>query len=101
MSIKLGLMKGIREEQEKQQEQQELREKYSVKENTENIMIVEKSNMGKFFVRTIATVIRLFFRIISVFFSFIGLAAIVYPVPRNALYEIGLNAIREILSLFG
>ena len=86
MSIKLGLMKGIREEQEKEQEQQELREKYSV---TENIMIVEKSNMGKFFVRTIATV------------SFIGLAAVVYPVPRNALYEIGLNAIREILSLFG
>lgn len=98
MSIKLGLMKGIREEQEKEQEQQELREKYSV---TENIMIVEKSNMGKFFVRTIATVIRLFFRIILVAFSFIGLAAVVYPVPRNALYEIGLNAIREILSLFG
>lgn len=101
MSIKLGLVKGIRKEQELQQEQKELREKYSVEEDTENIMIVEKNNMGKFLVRTIATIIRLFFRIVLVSLSFIGLAAIVYPVPRNALYKIGLNAIQEILSFFG
>ena len=84
MSIKLGLVKGIRKEQELQQEQKELREKYSVEEDTENIMIVEKNNMGKFLVRTIATIIRLFFRIVLVSLSFIGFCLLyTSPSPRD------------------
>lgn len=98
MSIRLGLVKGIREEQEQQQKQQELHEKYSIEED---VRIVEKTNMGKFLVRTIVSFMRLVFHIILVSLAFVGLAAIIYPVPRYALFEIGLNAFHEIMSLFG
>lgn len=101
MSIKIGLVKGIREEHEKSIEQQDLKEKYEIED--ENVLIVEKPNWFKFFIRTFlqifGTTFRLVFRIILVTLAIIGSVALVYPAPRMELWSIGSNALTEILHL--
>ena len=50
------LVKQVKEENEKQKEQLQLKEKYGVKQ--EDVVIIEKNHFIKFFVMTLARIIR-------------------------------------------
>ena len=79
--FKKGLVNDIRDEYDREEKQKKLREKY---ETPEDVLIVEKDNTVKFFVRTTGNVIKLVVGIIIFILAVIGLTAIVYPETRNA-----------------
>ena len=72
--FKKGLVNDIRDEYDREEKQKKLREKY---ETPEDVLIVEKDNTVKFFVRTTGNVIKLVVGIIIFILAVIGLTAIV------------------------
>lgn len=82
---KESLVKKIRIEQEENQKQKKLQEKYGI---NENVRIVERNNMGKFFVKTIGKCIRIVAVIILFILAAIGLTALIYPEIRQELLQI-------------
>lgn len=98
MALKETLVKGARENQEFSQKQIELKEKYHVKD--ENVVVVEKSNMLKFFIRHGIGLFHLLFQITLVIFALVGLIAIVYPETRNALWLTAIDIKNQLSVLF-
>lgn len=92
------MVKGARENREFSQKQTELKEKYHVKD--ENVVVVEKSNMLKFFIRHSIGLFHLFFQIALVVLSLIGLVSIVYPETRNALWITAIDIKNQLSVLF-
>ena len=82
---KESLVKKIRIEQEENQKQKRLQEKYGI---NENVRIVERNNMGKFFVKTIGKCIRIAAVIILFILAAIGLTALIYPEIRQELLQV-------------
>ena len=82
---KESLVKKIRIEQEENQKQKKLQEKYGI---NENVRIVERNNMGKFFVKTIGKCIRIAAVIILFILAAIGLTALIYPEIRQELLQV-------------
>ena len=82
---KESLVKKIRIEQEDNQKQKKLQEKYGI---NENVRIVERNNMGKFFVKTIGKCIRIVAVIILFILAAIGLTALIYPEIRQELLQV-------------
>ena len=82
---KESLVKKIRIEQEENQKQKKLQEKYGI---NENVRIVERNNMGKFFVKTIGKCIRIVTVIIQFILAAIGLTALIYPEIRQELLQV-------------
>ena len=82
---KESLVKKIRIEQEENQKQKKLQEKYGI---NENVRIVERNNMGKFFVKTIGKCIRIVAVIILFILAAIGLTALIYPEIRQELLQV-------------
>ena len=87
--FKKGLVNDIRDEYDREEKQKKLREKY---ETPEDVLIVEKDNTVKFFVRTTGNVIKL---------AVIGLTAIVYPETRNELIHQGMAILNELKGYVG
>ena len=85
--FKKGLVNDIRDEYDREEKQKKLREKY---ETPEDVLIVEKDNTVKFFVRTTGNVIKLVVGIIIFILAVIGLTAIIYPETRNELIHQGM-----------
>lgn len=88
------LVKQVKEENEKQKEQLQLKEKYGVKQ--EDVVIIEKNNFIKFFIITLARIIRTAASIIIFFLSVTGLAALIYPVSRMELIRQAWNIYYEL-----
>ena len=82
---KESLVKKIRIEQEENQKQKKLQDKYEI---NENVRIVERNNMGKFFVKTIGKCIRIVAVIILFILAAIGLTALIYPEIRQELLQV-------------
>ncbi len=89
------IVKRIREENEMQKEQIQLKQKYGV--DQEDVVIVEKSNLAKFFVKTLARIIRIAADILIFFLSVVGLAALIYPASRMELFHQACNIYQELV----
>lgn len=76
------LVTEIKREKEQERHQKRLREKYDVEDN---VVIVEKDNTIKFFVRTTGNVIKTVVGIIIFFLTVVGIAALIFPESRNEL----------------
>lgn len=76
-------MEALEEKQEFEKKQKKLHEKHSIKD--ENVVVVEKSNMIKFSLKGIATIIRLTATCIITVLAIIGLTCIIYPETRRPL----------------
>lgn len=76
------LVTEIKREQELELQQQKLREKYNVQDD---VMIIEKDNTVKFFVRTTGSVIKVVVGIIIFLLTVTGIAALIFPESRNEL----------------
>lgn len=65
-----------------EKEQEELKQKHNLETDK---VVVEKSNMVKFTVNTVKEIIRTLASILVFILAAIGLVALVYPEPRQAL----------------
>lgn len=87
------LVSEIKREKEQEANQKRLREKYSV---ADDVMIVEKDNTVKFFVRTTGKVIKVSVGIIIFLLTVIGIAALIFPGSRNELLHQALTTWQEL-----
>lgn len=96
--FKNTFVKEIRAEQERQREQERLRSKHHVDEK--NILVVEKSNMVKFLIRTTGRIIRILATMTIFVLATIGLLALVYPEVRTELIHILGQIMADIQKMF-
>ena len=88
------LQVGEEEELQEEKKQRKLKEKFGIK--GKNVVVVERTNMVKFMIRTMAAIIRLVATIFLISLAFIGILALVYEEPRKELVEILWNALEQI-----
>ena len=87
------LQVGAEEELQEEKKQRKLKEKFGIKGKN---VVVERTNMVKFMIRTMAAIIRLVATILLIGLAFIGILALVYEEPRKELVEILWNALEQI-----
>ena len=88
------LQVGAEEELQEEKKQRKLKEKFGIK--GKNVVVVERTNMVKFMIRTMAAIIRLVATIFLISLAFIGILALVYEEPRKELVEILWSALEQI-----
>ena len=76
------LVNEIKKEKEQESAQLKLREKYEV---PEDVVIVEKDNMVKFSIRTIAALIKIVIGIVIFLLTVVGIVSLIFPETRNEL----------------
>lgn len=96
--IKNGLIRKRKEELRAETEQESLREKHHIADR--NVMIVEKGSVVRSVAYIAGSVVRYCALILLVLLAVIGILAIIYPEPREALWKILLNAIDTIRNCF-
>lgn len=96
--IKRSLVSQIKEQQEFEKQQNELKRKHRIEEK--NVIVVEKSNMTKFLIRTIGNVVRISATILILVLASIGLTTLLYPQIRNELLIILRQIINQLVSFF-
>lgn len=84
MKYKNKLVKDIKEEHIFDQRQKELKDKHGIKDS--NIVVVEKSNMVKFFIRTCFFLIRILSTAILLILAAVGLLTLIYPDIRDPFF---------------
>lgn len=97
MALKNGLLKQAKEEKKNIQQQIYMHEKYHIQD--ENKIIVEKNNMFKFFIKSLASVIRIACWIILIMLAAIGLMALIHPDMRAILVQNMYSIFSEIRNL--
>lgn len=93
---KKSIVGNIKQEKVFWREQELLQEKYDIEDK--DVVIVEKSNIYKFTIRMIATLIRVTATIVILILAAIGLLALIYPVPRLDILIL-LNELRDQLFM--
>ena len=84
--FKKTIVPDIQAKHEFEREQEELKQKHQLE--TDKI-IIEKNNMVKFTVNTVKDGIRLLATILVFVLAAIGLIGLIYPEPRQELWEVG------------
>lgn len=97
--FKEGLVSGVKKKEEYRQHQNVLHKKHKIADS--NVMIVEKNNLGKFTVRTIARMIQVAATIALCILATIGLIAMVYPNVRGELLITGKQMYEYLSVLLG
>lgn len=96
--FKKELVAEIKKEHEQEKAQKKLREKYDA---PEDVVIVEKDNTIKFFVRTFGTIIKVTVAIIIFLLTVIGITSLIYPETRNELIHQGFSILNELKGYIG
>lgn len=91
---KNALIRKANEERAFEQSQIQLKEKHGI--SKDNVIVVEKSNIFKFTVKSLAVLIRLIAAIVIVILAVTGLAALIYPSPRHELFRIFLESFKQL-----
>lgn len=90
-------MEAIEEEEVKHQEQERLHIKHNIED--EHIVVVEKSNMLKFFIKCTGAVLRTMATILLLCLAAVGLLCIIYPETRQALQKIIEQLMNQLIQL--
>lgn len=90
------LVTGYRQQQEQEKKQNELKSKHHIDDPN---VVVEKSNMAKFTVKTVTTALRTVANILLVLLAIIGILALIYPETRTGLLEIWKDTIDNLSHL--
>lgn len=89
--------KQVREDRAFKKEQEKLHEKHEgVSEDT---IIIEKSNMGKFMINFLQTSLRTLFGVITIGLSTIGLLTLIYPDTRTAFFDVVNQIFNDLVGL--
>ena len=94
--FKTGLVKEYKEKQAFQQGQEKLKEQHNITD--EKVIVVEKSNMAKFTVKTLAALVKLLASAVLLCLAVTGLTALVYPSTRAALLILAQNILEQVLT---
>lgn len=90
--------KGLKKDYQVKQEQSQLKEAYGITE--ESVKIVERKTaivpVLRLTGKSVAITIRVIATIIILALAFIGLTALIYPAPRQALYDLLQLVLNEI-----
>lgn len=93
-----GLVNQIKKENELENRQKKLHKKYHV---PEDVMIIEKDNTIKFFVRTTGNIVKVTAGIVIFLFAVIGVAAIIFPGSREELIHQATVTLNELKMFLG
>ena len=94
-----SLVKEVKEEEAFNSKQSKLKEKYNVSDK--DIIVVEKNNFIKFFVKTLGAIIRILIWIIFLALACVGIISLVlYPVPRKEVSDIFYEALMQLKIFF-
>lgn len=91
-------MEAYEEETAKQQEQKRLHTKHDIED--ENVIVVEKSNMVKFSIKSLGVIIRSGATIILLCLAAIGLLCIIYPETRQPLQDVVVQIFSQLTQYF-
>ena len=92
------LAKEVREEEAFNSKQSKLKEKYNVADK--DVIVVERNNLIKFFVKTIGVIIRIFLWIVFLSLAAVGIIALVYPIPRKEVINVFHEALIQLKMFF-
>lgn len=92
-----GFVSKIEEKKIFEEKQNDLKEKYNI--NAQDVIIVEKNNVVKFFVKVVISFIKTVATISILVLAAIGLLTVVYPEVRNPFVEL-LVSFREQILLY-
>ena len=92
-----GLAAKIRVDKEIEAKQKELKERYKI--NDENVVVVEKPSLAKFLIKLGIRAVNLAATIIILCLGVIGLLGLIYPEPREALYDLYLEIIAQVTGM--
>lgn len=94
-----GLVKEVAEQKQFEQEQKKLKEQHNIE--NENVVVVEKNNMVKFFVNTLFRIFRYLATVALLCLAAVGLTALVYPAPRANLITIFFDVLNQVKTALG
>ena len=95
--FKTCLVKKYKEQQAFQESQEKLKRQHNVTAD-KRIVVVEKSNMAKFTVKTITALVKALASAVLLCLAVTGLTALVYPSTRAALLILAQNILEQILT---
>ena len=93
-----GFVSKIEEKKIFEEKQNDLKEKYNI--NAQDVIIVEKNNVIKFFVKVMISFIKTVATISILVLAAIGLLTVVYPEVRNPFVELLVSFREQIVSYF-
>lgn len=95
--FKTGFVSQVKEEQQKQREQKKLHRKHHLQDET--VVIVEKSHLMKFLIRSAFRIIRL--TAVTAIFALatLGSMALLYPEVRNPLLGVLWEILKELHTM--
>lgn len=96
--MKKQFLEAIEEEAAEQQRQDDLHVKHNIQDK--NVIVVEKSNMIKFSVRSIVALVRLSATILLLVLATVGLLCLIYPETRHAFLEIMKQIINQLIQFW-
>lgn len=95
--FKKTLVSAAKADLAQEQEQKRLRKKHHVEE--EGLLIVERDNLLKFFVRCLASMVRIGATIFLFLLAAIGLVSLVYPEVREVLFRVLYQIGQELFTM--
>ena len=93
-----GLVDQVKKENELENRQKKLHKKYHV---PDDVVIVEKDNTIKFFVRTTGNVVKLIAGVVIFVLAVIGVAALIFPESRHELFHEAAVTLKELKGFLG
>lgn len=93
-----GFVSKIEEKKIFEEKQNDLKEKYNI--DAQNVIIVEKNHVVKFFVKVMISFIKTVATISILVLAAIGLLTVVYPEVRNPFVELLVSFQEQIVSYF-
>ncbi|MBS6953512.1 MAG: hypothetical protein KH230_09785 [Enterocloster asparagiformis] len=98
MQYKKMLVEKVEEENAFKAQQEQLRKKYNIQKD---VVVVEKTNMGKFLIQKLGGLIRLIATIGLIGLALVGSAALVYPNSRDEIIAIFFDTLQQIHTFLG
>ena len=94
--FKHDIVKKVKEEVLQEKRQEALKEKYEI---ADDVVVVEKSNMIKWTIRTMVAFIRCICAILIFLLSLTGGCALLYPITRHILVMQGWHILQDVVSM--
>lgn len=94
---KRKLVADIEKQKTEEKIQSDLKDKYNIQDS--DVVVVEKSNMIKFLIHLLTSLLRLLCVLAVFCLAVCGLLALVYPEPRTALIQVFSSILKQLFSM--
>ena len=97
--FKSSLVKDIEEKKAFAEEQKRIKKEHRIED--ENVVVVEKSNMAKFTVKTFIRLVKICAAILIFALATVGAMCLIYPATRMGFFSIFDGTISQMQDLLG